>query len=168
MKNENNTLKARWRISALSAARGTLGICPAPGRHGEYTTDLAAILEWAPDLVLSMTEPPELMRIGAAGFADALAARDISHITLPIRDFGAPQGETLDRWPMVSRDARQRLSEGQRVLVHCYGGCGRPGLAILRLLVEMGEDGPAALARLRGVRACAVEAEAQERWGLRR
>ncbi|MBR9844091.1 MAG: protein phosphatase, partial [Rhodobacteraceae bacterium] len=52
--------------------------------------------------------------------------------------------------------------------VHCFGGCGRSGMAIMRLLVEMGEEPEAALARLRAVRPCAVETEAQRLWAANR
>jgi hypothetical protein len=40
-------------------------------------------------------------------------------------------------------------------------------MAILRLMVESGEDPPAALARLRAVRPCAVETERQHCWATR-
>ena len=39
-------------------------------------------------------------------------------------------------------------------------------MAALRLMVEAGEDGVAALARLREMRPCAVETEAQMAWAL--
>ena len=53
------------------------------------------------------------------------------------------------------------------MLVHCRGGCGRSGMAVLRLMVEAGEAPEEALARLRAVRPCAVETEAQMDWARR-
>lgn len=155
-----------FSICELTAGAGILGICPAPGRHGQYAADLHAILGWAPDLVLSMTEPAELERIGAEGLAEALGAGGIGHVPLPVRDFGVPLGATLRHWPAAAQQARRLLGAGGRVLVHCHGGCGRSGMAVLRILVEMGEDGPAALARIRRVRPCAVETTAQQEWGF--
>ena len=67
-------------------------------------------------------------------------------------------------WPEVSALAAGILSSGGGVLAHCYGGCGRSGMAVLRLMVEAGEDAQAALIRLRAVRPCAVETEAQLAW----
>ena len=49
-------------------------------------------------------------------------------------------------------------------MIHCFGGCGRSGMAALRLMVEAGEDADEALERLRAVRPCAVETDAQLRW----
>jgi len=56
------------------------------------------------------------------------------------------------------------LQGGGRVLIHCRGGCGRSGMAALRLMIESGEEAGAALSRLRALRPCAVETEAQMAW----
>ncbi|MCW8843772.1 MAG: protein phosphatase [Rhodobacteraceae bacterium] len=153
-----------FEIASLEAGNGVLGICPAPGRFGDYVGDFKRIAAWAPRLVLSMTEEPELGRVGAAGFGDDLKAAGIGRIALPIRDFGEPSGATACLWPESAGRARAVLGQGGRVLVHCFGGCGRSGMAVMRLLVEMGEGPEAALARLRAVRPCAVETEAQATW----
>ena len=156
-----------FSISSLTASRGLLGISPAPGRFGDYVSDLQEILDWSPSLVLTMTESMELARLGADRFADDLRAARISWMHLPIRDFGAPGADVLARWGETSARAQAVLANGGKVLAHCYGGCGRSGMALLRLMVELGEDGPAALARLREVRPCAVETEAQAAWAMR-
>lgn len=155
-----------FAIATLAAGQGVLGICPAPGRYGDYTRDVAGIISWAPALVVSMTEMTELERIGAGQIASALAQAGVGWAHLPVCDFGAPKGDTLARWSDVSAQVRGQLDQGGRVLVHCFGGCGRSGMVILRILVELGEDGPAALARLRRERACAVETKAQMNWAL--
>ncbi|WP_127114615.1 phosphatase domain-containing putative toxin [Shimia sediminis] len=156
-----------FAIASLSAGQGTLGICPAPGRFDDYAGDLATILDWSPSLVLTMTESMELECLGAETFPDDLNAAGIGWLHLPIRDFGAPGPEVQARWADASAQARAALAAGGRVLAHCYGGCGRSGMALLRLMVEMGEDGPAALKRLRQVRPCAVETKAQAAWAMR-
>lgn len=157
-----------FAIASLQASNGEIGICPVPGRFGDYAADLAVILEWRPRLVLTMTEAQELARIGASGLAEDLEAEGIGWEHLPIRDFGAPNGETLAKWPETAMQAKAVLRDGGRVLVHCFGGCGRSGMAILRLLVEMGEQPEEALQRLRAVRPCAVETDAQFDWAANR
>jgi protein-tyrosine phosphatase len=155
-----------FSISALQAGRGLIGISPAPGRSGSNRPDLQLIIDWAPVLVVRMTEMDELDRIGAPGLADDLALAGIGWRHLPIKDFGSPSGATLAAWPDASRRLRADLSEGQRVLVHCMGGCGRSGMIALRLLCELGEVSEAGLRRLRAVRQCAVETEDQLRWAF--
>jgi protein-tyrosine phosphatase len=155
-----------FSISDVSAGPGRIGICPMPGRYRAYGLDMVTIRDWKPDLVLTMTERHELERTGAFGLATDLASFGCGWLHLPIPDFEAPNGETLANWPMASAQARKVLTSGGRVLVHCFGGCGRSGMAIVRILVEMGEPPEMALARLRAVRACAVETEAQMSWAI--
>lgn len=151
-------------INELALGNGVLGISPIPGRTGRYDSDLAAILQWGAGLVLTMTTSMELDRVGATGFADDLAAAGVLWRHLPIPDFGAPPPETAALWPEASERAHEVLSVGGRVLAHCYGGCGRSGMALMRLMIEAGEDADPALERLRDVRPCAVEREAQRAW----
>jgi protein-tyrosine phosphatase len=153
-----------FSISDVSAGLGRIGICPMPGRYRAYGLDMTTIRDWQPDLVLSMTELHELEGAGAADLETDLASSGCDWLHLPITDFGAPTGETLANWPAASAQTRKVLRSHGRVLAHCFGGCGRSGMAIVRILVEMGEPPEKALARLRAVRACAVETEAQLMW----
>ncbi len=155
-----------FAIHDLPAGGGVIGLCPLPGRHAAYARDLDVLLHWRPDLVLSMTTLPEMTGHGAGHLGEDLARHGIGWRHLPIVDFGAPGAGVAANWPAVSVLAGGILGSGGRVLVHCYGGCGRSGMAVLRLMVEAGEDGRAALTRLRAARACAVETEAQMAWAL--
>lgn len=149
-------------IAELPAGGGTLALCPLPGRYSPYVQDMAVITGWRADMVLSMTETCEM----PADLVCDLAAIATWH-ALPIRDFEAPGDAVNAAWPAVSGQARAVLARGGKVLAHCAGGCGRSGMAVLRLMVEMGEDPDAALARLRQARPCAVETEAQLTWATR-
>lgn len=151
-------------IAELSVGGGVLGLGPMPGRGGPYLCDLAQVLAWAPGLVLSMTTLEELAEKGAAGLPGALMDAGVGWLHLPIADYGAPSGGTLADWPMASARARDVLAAGGKVWVHCMGGCGRSGTAVLRLMVETGEEPAAALVRLRAVRPCAVETPEQFQW----
>lgn len=153
-----------FKIAELTLRQGWLGICPMPGRSGDYPGDLAAIAACAPDLVLTLTSLDELRVKGAAGLGRDLAALGIAWAHLPVADFGIPGGNVQAMWPKVSAQAHSILSNGGKVLAHCMGGCGRSGTALLRLMVETGEDSNAALTRLRTVRPCAVETPAQLAW----
>ena len=153
-----------YEIAELRLRKGWLGVAPIPGRSGTYEDDLSALLGWGAGLVLTMTTRGELGRAGAAGLGDDLEAAGVEWRHLPVPDFGAPPPGTADLWPEASRTAHELLEGGGRVLAHCYGGCGRAGMASLRLMVEAGEDADPALARLRDVRACAVQSEAQRAW----
>lgn len=153
-----------YEIAELEVGDGWLGISSMPGRGGRYQADLDAILRWGAGLVLTMTTAEELDRCGAAALGDDLEAAGVAWRHLPIPDFGAPPSTTAALWPEASAAARDVLAGGGKVLAHCYGGCGRSGMALLRLMIEAGEDAGPALERLRDVRPCAVEGEAQRAW----
>ena len=153
-----------FKIAQLPLLQGHLGICPMPGRSGEYAADMAILADWGPQLVLTMTSLDELRVKGAASLKADLAAHGTAWAHLPVADFGIPGGNVQAIWPKVSAQAQDILSNGGKVLAHCMGGCGRSGTALLRLMIETGEDPTQALTRLRAARPCAVETPAQLAW----
>lgn len=151
-------------IHALPVAGGLLALCPLPGRGGDYAGDLAQINAWKAGLVLSMTTKAEQAAAGGPRLGADLQSMACRWIHLPVADFDTPSRRVALKWPSASRKARRALAGGGRVLVHCKGGCGRSGMAVLRLMIEAGEPPAQALARLRAVRPCAVETQAQMEW----
>ena len=153
---------ADFTIFELSAGGGVLAISPLPGRSGAYEADFNRLLAWGPDMVVTMCEQRELARKGAEGLGADCAACGIDWATVPVVDFGIPEAGGC--WPDVSARARAVLAKGGKVLCHCFAGCGRSGMAALRLMVELGEAPETALGRLRAVRPCAVERDSQFDW----
>lgn len=151
-------------IHALSQGGGILALSALPGAGGNYAGDLAHIRDWKPGLVISLTTAAEMQAVGAAALGADLQAMGCRWAHLPIADFAAPSEAIIAAWPPVSRAARQALAGGGRVLVHCRAGCGRSGMVVLRLMVEGGAPADAALVRLRALRPCAVETDAQMAW----
>lgn len=149
------------QIATLPVGRGLLGLCPLPGRDGDFAADLAVLTAFGPDAVLSLVQIHEYARHGAPGLMAELARRKIAQIAFPIRDFGTPASAL---WPPVSQRLHDLLNAGNRIVIHCLGGCGRSGMIALRLMIESGEDPQAAVIRLRAARPCAVETTAQMRW----
>lgn len=148
------------QVAEIAVAGGALGLCPMPGRTGDYAGDLAAVLKWQPRLVVTLAETGELAAREAASLPADLAAAGVEWLHLPIPDFGTPPERLRAEWAALST----RLRATSRVLVHCMGGCGRSGMIALRLMVDAGEAADTALARLRQARPCAVETKAQMRW----
>ena len=140
----------------VSVGGGVLALCPMPGRGGDFAGDLARVRGWRPDLVVSMTEASEM----AADLPGALAAAGIGWRHFPVVDYGVPEAG-FDR---LASEIAGVLSGGGRVLLHCMGGCGRSGMVAVAVMVRCGEAPDAALLRLRAVRPCAVETEAQLAW----
>ena len=141
-----------FAIYGLPVGRGVMALSPMPRRDA----DVSAIVAWAPDLVVSMCETHELRGALAADLGD------IAWCQVPVADFDVPDDRAL--WADAQARIGRVLSAEGRVLVHCMGGCGRSGMAVLRMMVATGENPEAALVRLRHVRPCAVETDAQQAW----
>ncbi|MFZ1469502.1 MAG: protein phosphatase [Paracoccaceae bacterium] len=152
-----------FSITDLAVAGGRVALSPMPGWRGTYAQDLAAVLRFAPALVVSMTTAAEM---GGLDLGTDLARDSIAWRHLPVADFGVPSAKVAALWPAISAEVQAVLASGDRVLVHCMGGCGRSGMAVLRLMVQAGEPPATALARLRAARSCAVETDAQRDWAL--
>jgi protein-tyrosine phosphatase len=153
-----------FTIADLPLGAGRIGLCPLPGRCGDYAGDMAVLRAWRPDIVLTLVSEIELEAGGAEELGRDLAREGIAWWHLPVTDFRSPCNGTASLWPIFSSRALEVLARGGRVLAHCYGGCGRSGMALMRLMVDAGEDPQAALARLRKARPCAVETAAQATW----
>ncbi len=159
-------MKPDFVIHALPVAGGILALAPLPGQSGTYDDDLIHLHDWQPALVISLTTLAEMEAEGVQGLGNDIQGMGARWVHLPIRDFGVPDPATEMLWPATSTAARAALAGGGRVLIHCKGGCGRSGMAALRLMIEDGEPPRRALTRLRAVRPCAVETEAQMAWAL--
>ncbi|WP_417729023.1 protein-tyrosine phosphatase family protein [Roseovarius sp.] len=155
-------------IYALRVGGGTLALAPLPGAGGDYAGDMAHIRDWKPALVVSLTMPTEMHEAGAQSLGSEVQEAGTRWIAFPIPDFGVPDYSQVEAWNKASQDIRRALAGGGRVLIHCRGGCGRSGMIALRLMIENGEAPDEALQRLRHIRPCAVETEAQLRWARRR
>ncbi len=154
------------RIYALPVGGGTLAMSALPGRGGDYAGDLELFREWQPGIVLTLVTEEELSEVGAPHLGIDIHAMASRWFHLPVREHGTPSPEVEALWPEASRAVRAALKGGGRVIVHCNSGCGRSGMVVLRLMVECGEEGSAALSRLRRLRDCVVGAHGQLQWAF--
>ena len=153
-----------FKIYDLPVGAGRIGISQMPGRTGDLPADLQVIQNWPAELVVSMTTLQELRDHGATDLADDLLEAGIKWLSVPVSDFGAPNIAVQTVWTAMSPFFHQVLAQGGRILFHCYGGCGRSGMAAMRVMVESGIRPDDALAALRDVRPCAVETPNQKAW----
>lgn len=159
---------AGFELFALPVLAGQLAISPLPGGGGSYRRDLDRVRRWRPALVVSMTTTEEHLSLGVPDLGTDLHSmgRDWRH--MPVADYGVPQAAQQPVWDEISAEALSVLLRAGRVLLHCRGGCGRSGMAALRLMIEAGEAPELALDRLRQLRPCAVETDEQLHWALGR
>lgn len=140
-----------FEICEIAVGGGVVALCPMPMSE----QDVALVKAWEPDLVVSLTELHE-------GATATFAVQFARWVHVPVVDFGVPDDGALDG---VIAQSVAVIRGGGRVLFHCMGGCGRSGMAVLRVMHVMGV--PDALSVLRDVRPCAVETDEQAAWAMR-
>ncbi|MFT5067456.1 MAG: protein-tyrosine phosphatase [Yoonia sp.] len=155
---------SEFAIYEMAVGAGVIALSPMPGGNGDFACDMRDVIAWQPDLVVTTVEHFELNAKGASGLAAKLAHASVDWVHLPLVDFGTPPVIDGPVWDEVITNAVKRLLTGSRILVHCHGGCGRSGMTALRIMIAAGENPDAALRRLRTVRPCAVETDAQLQW----
>jgi len=149
-------------LSTLAIGTGRLGLMRAPGQPG----DLDRIGAFAPRMVISLTESPEMAELGLSSLRADLGARGIAHAHLPIPDFGIPSQATMALWRALSPKVQAQIDAGGGVLIHCRAGLGRSGTMAALVLIERGMAADAAIAAVRQARPGAIETAGQERWLL--
>ena len=114
-----------FSISELMVGSGHIGICPLPGRFSTYQADLKAILDWKPNLAITLTTLGELERAGVLQFPEICETRkSIGHIFGRRLWCACGRAAGLDRY---FKPGSCYFRVGGRVLTHCYG-CGRSGM----------------------------------------
>ncbi|MFX1253925.1 MAG: protein-tyrosine phosphatase family protein [Promethearchaeota archaeon] len=106
--------------------------------------DIQAIIAKGIDVVISFEAP-------SISIEDA----NIEHIPLFIKDFGIPSEEQVKKFLSI---VKERLSQNKKILVHCYAGCGRTGLMLVLISLELfHKDLKSTLQQLLEVRPCSTE-----------
>ncbi|OLS23344.1 MAG: hypothetical protein HeimC3_25080 [Candidatus Heimdallarchaeota archaeon LC_3] len=102
-------------------------------------------------IVVSLTYPKEV--------AELLKGTEITHIQLPIPDFGVPDNEIVENFVSISKMAKEN---NQPLLVHCYAGCGRTGVMLaVYLMKTYNYTYEKSLKKIRSIRECAIESKNQ-------
>lgn len=151
---------------------GRIGVTFCPGKKqpnaatGAWDRDLELdvqrIADWGAVAVLTLIEDHEIRTLKVDGLGEAVRARHMDWLHLPITDVSTPDDRFEAAWQSIGENLRDRLRNGFDLLVHCKGGLGRAGLTAARLLVELGVPAEDAISRARRARPGAIETSAQE------
>lgn len=129
-------------------------------------TDLRAVADCGASALVTLMEQFELELLEVTELGRVTKSMGMAWFHLPIQDVSIPDAEFEASWVSQGQALRERLKNGQTVVVHCRGGLGRTGLIAARLLIELGEEPKVALEMVRSVRPGAIETNEQEGYVL--
>lgn len=148
-----------------SPVGGYIGVSPCPGIHGDLSGDIEQIEQWGPSVVVSLVETHELKKAGAEHIGEILREKRIDWFHMPIVDCDIPETDVRSVWLDLKPLVRYRLSHKKdRILLHCWAGCGRTGMIAARLLMECGMTAEEAVSHVRSVKPDAIDTFAQIKW----
>jgi len=101
--------------------------------------------------VISLVEPSREVK-------EIMEELGIENMLFPVEDFEAPPLEVL---ASIIEIIREREGRGEKVLVHCFAGCGRTGTVLACYLISKGMRPDDALSYLNSKRPCSLESQAQ-------
>ncbi|MGE0387934.1 MAG: cyclin-dependent kinase inhibitor 3 family protein [Gammaproteobacteria bacterium] len=161
----------------VPGTRGQLGMTVCPGRRWagaadpdwlrDLDADLRTIQDSGAGLLVTLMEAYELHEYGAGGLPLAVQSSPLDWLHLPIEDMCVPGPGFEQAWAFAGRMLRERLTGGERIVMHCLAGLGRTGTVAARLLVEFGTPPPDAVQRVRAARPGAIQSRVQLDYVLR-
>lgn len=145
---------------------GSLWVSRLPGARAPER-DVAALADFGITRVVCLVPPDGLAALhGAPGYLGAArrAFGERLHV-LPIEDHQVPDDDIGFETTLAEVD--RALADGEQVLAHCVGGCGRSGMFGACLLVRAGLEPIEAIREFRRRRRCGPETAEQLAFVLR-
>lgn len=147
------------------------GICPGHSARLDIgvrclKSDLRAIQDWKPTLIVSLLTKPEFAILGVPDFEKRVRETGIKWQHFPIEDGGIPRVHELSLFRKMIKSIVKEITIGKKVFIHCRGGIGRSGIVICQSLKQIGYGPKQALSLARTWRHGVVENKAQENFVL--
>lgn len=125
------------KLPLPSGTKGEVYLHSMPGRNTRYRDDVSEIADRLITAVVRLTSDRETAR-KSPEYWEAVKGRAISwqDLRFEISDYGVPEdsGAFVALIDLIA----EKLSRGERLLVHCAAGIGRTGTVACAILVRLG------------------------------
>ena len=138
-----------------------LAIVSRPWGDERLDDEMAALREAGIDVLVSMLEEGEAVRLGLGDEGDAARRAGLVFVNFPIRDRGVPADKQL--FEEFLEGLERHISDGRRVGVHCYACIGRSTVMVASLLIRSGVPSERAWQEIALRRDCKVPDTVEQR-----
>jgi protein-tyrosine phosphatase len=141
----------------------SVGIMPGPQGGPLLAEEISSFRNQGVDVLVSLLTQEEIEAEELQQEADLCKENDIEFISFPIPDRDVPPRDA--RSAGFFRTLLDRLADGKRVAIHCWGGIGRSGLVAACLLAAHEIPVESAIRALSSARGWPVpDTEGQLKW----
>ncbi len=138
-----------------------LAIVSRPWGDERLDDEMAALRGTGIDVLVSMLEEGEAIRLGLGDEGDAARRAGLVFVNFPIRDRGVPADKQL--FDEFLEGLERHISDGRRVGVHCYACIGRSTVTMASLLIRSGVPSERAWQEIALRRDCKVPDTVEQR-----
>ena len=138
-----------------------------PGKYTSFDEDFLQLVNALPTTVVTCATKSEMINCSATSLHEKLNTLGIQWFHIEVDDFQIPDSLCEKEWNSLMPSLKRTVLSGGGVIFNCVGGCGRSGMFLMRLLLEMGWSSEGALERLREFRPCAIETDQQKSWAFK-
>ena len=156
-----------FEVIKIELENGFVGLCPMPGKYTSFDEDFLQLVNALPTTVVTCATKSEMINCSATSLHEKLNTLGIQWFHIEVDDFQIPDSLCEKEWNSLMPSLKRTVLSGGGVIFNCVGGCGRSGMFLMRLLLEMGWSSEGALERLREFRPCAIETEQQKSWAFK-
>jgi protein-tyrosine phosphatase len=110
-----------------------VGIMPRPQGRTMLEKEVAGLKEQGVDVLVSLLTAEESEEGELQKEADFCGQKGVEFVSFPIPDRDVPRSDR--EFVRFFQELLDKLAEGKRVAIHCWGGIGRSGLVATCLLV---------------------------------
>ncbi len=125
------------RVGLPDNIKGKLFLHSMPGTKESWSDFVSQIQEEGVEQIVSLTSLKEIQN-QSPDYADSILNKTLSinWIELPIKDFSIPRD--ANSFKQCIKKIANFLIKGKAILIHCFGGIGRTGLAACCVLQILG------------------------------
>jgi len=147
-------------LNITATSRLGLSFCPGKKQSQAMTgawardldIDLDAICNWGAAAVVTILEDAELPALGVPNLGDAVKARGMAWVQLPLPNDAVPDAAFMERWAQARPYLHSVINNMGNLYIHCMGGIGRTSMVAGMLLMDYGATADEAVARVRDAR----------------
>jgi protein-tyrosine phosphatase len=145
-------------------AKGGLAIMPKPRGKDWLEDEIKGLKNLGYELVVSFLEKSEEIELQLTEERSFCEQSDIEFVSFPIPDRGVPDDKEFLN--LVSK-LYQKIFQGKKAILHCWGGIGRAGITASSILIKHGLTGEEAFQKVSEARGLQVpDTKEQKLWVL--